>query len=271
MTLNLTVTRFVAGLLALALAAPQMLEARVEPSHGFDMFSAQEEVQAGQQAAAQVGKQLPLLPDSDPVTIYVQQLGHQLAAHAPGEKWPYSFHVVNQKEINAFALPGGPIFVNLGTIQAAVNASPAGSTAFICPGTYPEQVVIAKNFTLTGVSSLGTSGGNASGANNPVIISPAAGMATNAFDLYDGSGIAAQIAVLTPTTATSPIFVFINNIAVNGSNNLISGCGPDLVGLYYQNASGTINHVAASNQALSPDLGGCQSGLDMAAAELRSH
>ena len=98
-----------------------MLEARVEPSHGFDMFSAQEEVQAGQQAAAQVAKQLPVLPDSDPVTIYVQRLGQQLAAHAPGEKWPYSFHVVNQKEINAFALPGGPVFVNLGTIQAADN------------------------------------------------------------------------------------------------------------------------------------------------------
>jgi Zn-dependent protease with chaperone function len=97
------------------------LQARVEPSHGFDMFSAQEEVQAGQQAAAQVGKQLPLLPDSDPITIYVQRLGQQLAAHAPGEKWPYSFHVVNQKEINAFALPGGPVFVNLGTIQAADN------------------------------------------------------------------------------------------------------------------------------------------------------
>ena len=97
------------------------LQARVEPSHGFDMFSAQEEVQAGQQAAVQVSKQLPLLPDSDPITIYVQRLGQQLAAHAPGEKWPYSFHVVNQKEINAFALPGGPVFVNLGTIQAADN------------------------------------------------------------------------------------------------------------------------------------------------------
>jgi len=53
---------------------PQALHARVEPSYGFDMFSAQEEVQAGQQAAAQVGKQLPLLPDSDPVTLYVQRL-----------------------------------------------------------------------------------------------------------------------------------------------------------------------------------------------------
>ena len=99
----------------------QPLQARVEPSHGFNMFSAQEEVQAGQQSAAQVAKQLPVLPDSDPVTLYVQRLGQQLAAHAPGEKWPYTFHVVNQKEINAFALPGGPVFVNVGTIQAADN------------------------------------------------------------------------------------------------------------------------------------------------------
>ena len=121
MRINLISDAALTLLLAFSAAAPQVLHARVEPSHGFDMFSAQEEVQAGQQAAAQVGKQLPLLPDSDPVTIYVQRLGSQLAAHAPGEKWPYTFHVVNQKEINAFALPGGPIFVNLGTIQAADN------------------------------------------------------------------------------------------------------------------------------------------------------
>jgi len=107
-------------LLFLSATAPS-LSARVEPTHGFDMFSAQEEVQAGQQASAQVKRQLPVLPDSDPITIYVQRLGQQLAVHAPGEKWPYTFHVVNQREINAFALPGGPVFVNLGTIQAADN------------------------------------------------------------------------------------------------------------------------------------------------------
>ena len=107
---NLVVARCLAVLLlALPCHRTHALQARVTPSHGFDMFSAQEEVQAGQQAASQVGKQLPLLPDSDPVTLYVQRLGAQLAAHAPGEKWPYTFHVVNQKEINAFALPGGPI------------------------------------------------------------------------------------------------------------------------------------------------------------------
>jgi Zn-dependent protease with chaperone function len=103
------------------LLLPGLLQARVKPTSGFDMFSAQEEVQAGQQAAADVKKQLPLLPDSDPVAQYVQRLGKKLSSNAPGEKWPYEFHVVNQKEINAFALPGGPIFVNLGTIQAADN------------------------------------------------------------------------------------------------------------------------------------------------------
>ena len=97
------------------------LQARVRPTSGFNLFSAQEEVQAGKEAAAGVGKELPLLPDSDPATKYVQRIGAELASHAPGEKWPYNFHVVNQKEINAFALPGGAIFVNLGTIQAADN------------------------------------------------------------------------------------------------------------------------------------------------------
>ena len=116
---NPIILNCLAVMLVFSVAVP--LNARVTPSHGFNMFSAQEEVQAGQQSAAQVMKQLPVLPDSDPIAVYVQRLGHELASHAPGEKWPYSFHVVNQKEINAFALPGGPVFVNLGTIQATDN------------------------------------------------------------------------------------------------------------------------------------------------------
>src|SRR5713101_6760585 len=77
--------------LALSISTPALLQGRVTPTHGFDMFSSQEELQAGQQAQASVRKQLPLLPDSDPIVKYVQRLGAQLAAHAPGEKWPYSF------------------------------------------------------------------------------------------------------------------------------------------------------------------------------------
>jgi len=113
-------SRIVALILIGLLLVPS-LPARVTPTHGIDLFSAQEEVQAGQQAAAEVPKQLPILPDSSPLSQYISNLGHKLAEHAPGEKWPYHFHVVNQKEINAFALPGGPIFVNVGTIQAADN------------------------------------------------------------------------------------------------------------------------------------------------------
>jgi beta-barrel assembly-enhancing protease len=113
-------SRLIALLLITLTLAPGVT-ARVTPTHGFDLFSSQEEVQAGKQAATDVAKQLPLLPDSSPVSQYISHLGLQLASHAPGEKWPYNFHVVNQKEINAFALPGGAIFVNVGTIQAADN------------------------------------------------------------------------------------------------------------------------------------------------------
>jgi Zn-dependent protease with chaperone function len=107
--------------LVVCLAATPCLEARVKPTHGFDVFSQDDEIQLGKQNAAEVMKQMPVLPDSDPVVQYVQRLGAKLAQRAPGYQWPYNFHVVNVKEINAFALPGGPIFVNLGTIQAADN------------------------------------------------------------------------------------------------------------------------------------------------------
>jgi hypothetical protein len=82
-------------------------------------FTPEQEVTEGAKVAAQVYKQMPVLPESDPVSIYVAQLGAHLVTHAPGLKWPYSFHVVASSDVNAFALPGGAIFINLGTIQAA--------------------------------------------------------------------------------------------------------------------------------------------------------
>jgi beta-barrel assembly-enhancing protease len=65
---------------------------------------------------------MPVLPDSSPETQYIQRLGKKLASVIPADRtWPYQFHVIPASDINAFALPGGPIFVNLGTIQAADN------------------------------------------------------------------------------------------------------------------------------------------------------
>ncbi len=113
--------RALAIFLIVCLAMPVEVFARYQPTHGSNAFSREQELEAGQQASADVLKKMPVLPESDPVTQYVQHLGAQLTQHAPGEQWPYHFRVVNQKEINAFALPGGPIFINMGTIQAADN------------------------------------------------------------------------------------------------------------------------------------------------------
>jgi Zn-dependent protease with chaperone function len=85
-------------------------------------ISKEEQQQLGLKVMGEVYKQMPVLPDSHPVSQYVQSLGKRLAGVIPPENsWPFQFHVVQQKDINAFALPGGPIFVNLGTITAASN------------------------------------------------------------------------------------------------------------------------------------------------------
>ncbi len=89
--------------------------------HGYDAYSVDDDIKIGQQAKAEVMKTMPVLPDSDPLSTYVNTLGQRLAAQLPEPRFPYEYRVINQKEINAFALPGGPIFVNVGTIQAADN------------------------------------------------------------------------------------------------------------------------------------------------------
>ncbi len=106
-------------LAALLLLVSPCAWARFQPRPCKNAFTEQQEITEGQKVAAQVWKQMPVLPDTDPVSQYVEQLGMKLVKYAPGYKWPYNFHVVNEEDINAFALPGGSIFVNLGTIQAA--------------------------------------------------------------------------------------------------------------------------------------------------------
>jgi len=142
------------------------------------------------------------------------------------------------------------------TISQAIAHVPAGSTIYICPGTYAEQIVITKKLTLIGESANGLAGGSASGAENPVILSPTGGVVVNAADLYDNSPIAAQIAVLSPGGTVN-----VSNLTIDGSNNDLSGCGTNLVGVLYQNASGTINHVVTRYQELDPSDFGCQDGL----------
>ena len=108
-------------LLSFFLLTCPLAHARVELKPCHNSMSPEQQVEIGQKVVEQVYQQMPVLPDSSRVTQYVQSLGSKLVAQAPGHRWPYNFHVVNVADINAFALPGGSIFVNLGTIQAASN------------------------------------------------------------------------------------------------------------------------------------------------------
>ena len=119
-------TKIVALIVAALISEPAWLGAATAgpelPDPGTTGMSKQQQEQLGLKAMAEVYKQMPVLPDSSPVTQYVQQLGRRLVPVIPQQySWPYQFHVIQQKEINAFALPGGPIFINAGTITAADN------------------------------------------------------------------------------------------------------------------------------------------------------
>jgi len=92
------------------------------PDPGKAPMSREDQKKLGFKAMGEVYKEMPVLPDSSPITQYVQRLGKNLVKQIPQQyTWPYEFHVIAQKEINAFALPGGPMFVNVGTIAAAQN------------------------------------------------------------------------------------------------------------------------------------------------------
>jgi Zn-dependent protease with chaperone function len=87
-------------------------------------YSAAQDVQIGRQAAAQVAQQLPILDDRN-VTALIASVGRRLVDAIPPEfrhdEFRYSFDVINVREVNAFALPGGPTYINRGMIQAARN------------------------------------------------------------------------------------------------------------------------------------------------------
>src|SRR5437762_1964923 len=107
--------------LAIVLAAVvASAQTRVVPPK--NSYTPAQDVELGRQAAAQAEQQLPVMHD-DEVTSYVQSIGRRIVAAVPPElqhpEFRYTFQVVNVREINAFALPGGPMFVNRGMIEAA--------------------------------------------------------------------------------------------------------------------------------------------------------
>src|SRR5258705_6626707 len=81
-------------------------DAQTKIKAGFNLFSAQDDVQVGQQSAVEAERQLPMLRDAT-VQQYVDRIGQRLAANAGGAQFQYKVRVVNAADINAFSLPRG--------------------------------------------------------------------------------------------------------------------------------------------------------------------
>ncbi|HOK46532.1 MAG TPA: M48 family metallopeptidase, partial [Bryobacteraceae bacterium] len=86
---------------------------------GFNLFSKQQDIQLGQEAAAQVNREFQVVQNQW-LQDYIDRVGRRLAASpsAAQSGFPFSFTLLNAKEVNAFALPGGPTFVFTGLIEA---------------------------------------------------------------------------------------------------------------------------------------------------------
>jgi len=124
-------------------------------------------------------------------------------------------------------------------IQDAINAASGGDTIRICKGVYAEQLTIQKSLTLD--------------ADSGATLMPGA-MHQNTVSLFDSAPIATAILVQNASNVT------VRGLIVDGANNGIAGCAPDLEGITFQNASGSVEKSAIRNFKLGSGLEGCQSG-----------
>ena len=121
------------------------------------------------------------------------------------------------------------------TIGAAVKAADSGDEIKVCPALYPEQIVINKRMTLTGIAENGVS---------RVLIQPTSFAAPT---LPAPVGTLPFIAVISVVNAHG---VTISNLVIDGSNNNVSGCTTPFADIHYYNSSGTVDKVALSGSQL---------------------
>src|SRR5438445_2556290 len=100
--------------------APVAWAERTQLKPGWNLFSPEQDAQLGRQVSRDAERQVPMLNDAR-VDAYLNSLGRRLAANAPYHYFQYQFKCVNDRAINAFALPGGFVYINRGAIEAADN------------------------------------------------------------------------------------------------------------------------------------------------------
>ncbi|MFN0124999.1 MAG: M48 family metalloprotease [Blastocatellia bacterium] len=117
--------RHMAGFLSIALVLSAVIPAWAQTKITLpkNKYKIQDDLEIGRQGSQEVRKQMPTLPQGSEPDRYVEAVGRRLVEAIPAEffirEFEYSFDVVNARDINAFALPGGPMFVNRGMIEAS--------------------------------------------------------------------------------------------------------------------------------------------------------
>jgi beta-barrel assembly-enhancing protease len=108
------------ALLVASLSGALVAQTAITPPK--NKYTPEQDVEIGREAAAEVRREYPIISDEQ-VSGYLDRAGRSLVAASPSNlnhpAFEYSFTPVNLKEINAFALPGGPMFVNRGMFEAA--------------------------------------------------------------------------------------------------------------------------------------------------------
>jgi beta-barrel assembly-enhancing protease len=116
-------SRWIAVILGALFINPLLTHGQTRIEAPKTSYSISEEVRIGQQASQEVERQLQIMPEGGVVDNYVERVGRRLVEAIPPQfqhkEFQYEFDVVNASDINAFALPGGPMYINRGMIQAA--------------------------------------------------------------------------------------------------------------------------------------------------------
>jgi len=183
-------TRFFAGrrIAALLFAASlvPLASAQTNIKAGWNLFSPQDDVQIGSQSAVAAEQQLPMLRDAQ-VNAYVNGIGQRLARNAGGPAFNYQFRVVNASDINAFALPGGYVYVNRGVLDQARNEGEVAgvlaheiSHVALRHGTHQASKAYAAQ---AGISILGGLLGGRLGQGSADVINAVGGLGLNALFL----------------------------------------------------------------------------------------
>jgi len=107
-------------MLALSAVAVQAATERKPIKPGFNLFSKEQDIAMGQEAAVEIEKEVQVVEDRE-LTAYIERIGKKLAQNSQDPTYPFVFKVVADGAINAFALPGGPIYIHTGLITAADN------------------------------------------------------------------------------------------------------------------------------------------------------